>query len=753
MFHIMRRLLIAAIVLAVTGIIPAWCGVTLVSGSKPVCAVYIEPSAPADVRTAAEEICTYLEKMSGARLDIRESDSVPANQPAIMLDSIAIKSGLKLLAPTRSKEAYSIRTDGRHVLIGGESPTTTLYAAYHFLETLGCRWFMEGELGEVVPSTKTIKVGDLDIKEKPDFTHRAMWGSEWFSPTRWKTANRCGGESLPAGHAWSGLVPEDTFFGEHPEYYSLINGERRPKKQLCTSNPAVARIAAETVLERFRKDPALAGASLSPNDGGGFCTCDDCRALDVPGYLEPSSGAVCLSDRLQVFYNDVARAVAREFPNRTLSVYAYADYTLPPKRERKIEPNLMVWITPIRHCRLHGIGSSQCPSRERLGKLIDEWSKLASRIGYRTYNYNLAECIAPYSKITIWKQEIPFLQAHKCTAINNETLYSPAINGPHIYLSVRLAWDADADVDAIMADYYEKFCGKAAPYVKSYWERIDKADRETLAHEGGFGCLPRILTPDLLTACDGDLTRAEKAAADDPAVRERVRMFRRGFESARMFIEMNDALNAFDFMRARERYERLLAHTQSMVADHILDRHGVEYLQRFVGTKVLGGNARCTDPNSLVAKLPDQWLFRYDPENRGESDGYWKDDSRRDTWRTVKTFSATLEEQGIPEQSGIMWYATSVDIPRVSDGARLLLWMSQVYGTSRVWVNGQLAGENVKADVPFDMEVTGLIKPGTSNSIVVRADHSRPGELSAFGIAGPAIIYSSPTGSPPASEQ
>ena len=741
----MRVLLAVALVLCIPHL-PADAAVVLVSDAKPAAVICIAPESPEQVRTAAEEIAAYVEKMSGARLEIRVTDPSPRDQAAILVGELAVKSGLRVGGPAPSREAYAIRTIGRRVLIGGESPIATLFAAYHFLETLGCRWFMEGDLGEVVPSASTVKTGNLNIREQPDFDNRRMWGSEWTRESRWKIANRCGGLEFAVGHAWAGLVPEESYFAEHPEYYSLIDGERRPR-QLCTSNPAVAEIAANTVLERFRGTASRAGASLSPNDGGGFCTCEECRKLDVPDYIEPSSGAVCLSDRVQVFYNDVARMVAEEFPDRILSFYAYANYTLPPKRERKLEPNLMVWVAPIRHCRIHGIGSPICESRARLGKLIEEWSEIAPRIGYRTYNFNLAECIAPYSKLTSLKLEVPFLKAHKCTGIDNETLYSPAINGPHIYLSARLAWDADADVDAVMRDYYDKFFGKAAAPVEIYWERIDRAYSETEAHEGGFYCLPRIFTPELLAACDGDLFEAERAAKEDStAVQERVNMFRRGFESVRLFMRMNSDFNAADFARAGEAYDELFAHAESMVADKILNRYGVEYLRRFIGPKVSGGRNTRTEGNRIEVKLPDEWLFLYDPDDEGESEGFWKSGADLGSWRRVKTFSATLEEQGIPAPSGIMWYAADFDAPADISGKDLRLWMSDVHGVSRVWVNGTLAGEGQRPGSPFEVAAGGLIRPGERNTMVIRVDHRQLVELSVAGIVGPGVIYSSAGG-------
>jgi len=67
---------------------------------------------------------------------------------------------------------------------------------------------------------------------------------------------------------------------EHPEYYSLIGGERRAV-QICLTNPEVVRIVAENVKKHLREKPGIDILSVSQQDGfGGACECSECKALD-----------------------------------------------------------------------------------------------------------------------------------------------------------------------------------------------------------------------------------------------------------------------------------------------------------------------------------------------------------------------------------------------------------------------------------------------------------------------------------------
>ena len=91
---------------------------------------------------------------------------------------------------------------------------------------------------------------------------------------------------------------------------------------------------------------------------------------------------------------------------------------------------LCAWIAPIRYSRYHRIGHPLSPSRRQLADLIDGWAASATNIGYRTYNYNLAECCVPFSKISTWTHDIPYLKKLGCVGINLETLTNWQIYGP-----------------------------------------------------------------------------------------------------------------------------------------------------------------------------------------------------------------------------------------------------------------------------------------------------------------------------------
>ena len=713
--------------------------ITIVRDGNPVATVWHY----GDAGRAAADLVEYVGKISGAKLEVQvEKGQKPdAGQAAIVLGDMARDMGLPAPPKTPSQDGYRILTKGNLILMAGESEASTFFATSHFLETLGVRWFFDNALGTVVPEMKTINVGALDVAEKPDFISRSIWGPNWRGAA-WGAHNRMGGMNMPTGHDW-GHVPAAQYGKEHPEYYALRGGKRSPGNWLCTSNPEVHQIFAQSIISQV-KDKGTTAVSISPPDGRGYCQCEKCTAQDDPGYIEPSSGSVAISDRYQEFYNSVAKRVLLGAPDCILNFYAYADYSVPPKRVRGAPPNLCAWIAPIRFCRLHSLSNPICASRQRCREVVDGWGKAVSKIGWREYNYNLAEDTVPLSKISIFKDDLAYLHKQGCLGINIETMAFWHIYGPHTYLVTRLSWDAEADVDAIMNDFYEKFCGKAAPHVKAYWERMDKAYCTSKAHAGSFYAVHAVWTPQLIQACQADLDAAAKAA-DNETIKQRVAMFQMGLDNAKYYASLREATNRCDFPEAKEIYDKWLAHMDNVLKEgiHRISEYKYGYAPRFLAAPITQGLARSTGNCKMLVQLPDEWLFRYDPNNEGEKSGWHARAVVPRGWQKVKTYSATLGEQGVEEQLTWMWYWTSFQAPaRLPDGP-IHMWFAETDARGvKVWLNGQDVGGFAGKRQPGEVDITGKLRPGRQNVVAVRIDHSSISELMLGGIIKPVMVYS-----------
>ncbi len=712
-------------------------GLTLVQDGAPKTAVWFyeaavvagKPVLPSD-REAAEDLATYIKQMSGAQLELKtvEKDGKPGEAtPAVLVGKLARETGMDAPPKTLSGDGYRLQLKGNHLLLAGENEASTFFATAHLLENFGCRWFIDNDIGTVVPTLKTLEVGEMNDAQQPSFISRSIWGPNWGKNASWLRHNRQGGMVLNSGHNW-------------PRWF-------------CTTDPKDRAEYLSNVLARVEGKGAMS-TSISPPDGTRYCPCDRCKALDDPAYLEPSSGAAVMSDRYEEFYKFIGNEVKKVNPDAILCHYGYADYTLPPRKAKDVPDNLCAFLAPIRFCRVHSMSNPLCEARQRCRRMVQDWAKVESKIGWREYNYNLAEMTVPFSKMSIWKEDIPWLKAQGCIALNIECLYQPHIYGPHTYLVARLAWDANGDVAAIMDDFYTTFCGPAAPFVKAYWERIDKAYRETPVHAGSFAGVHAFWTPELIKACQADLDAAAKAAAGDELIGKRVAMFQMGLDNAKFYAAWREAVNRCDFEASQVVYDKWMAHMDDIFTAkiHPVGEYKRGLAPRFLGKGQESGYARVTGGRKRVMPLPDEWEFRYDADGMGESNGWHKAALGGADWKKVKTYSATLNEQQIPEQLTWMWYRTTIKTPKTLPEGPLALWLMEPDGNQlKVWLNGEPVMEtaDIKSRQPYDLDLTGKLKPDTEYVVSIRLWHKRISELMLGGLLRPVMIYSGAIPPPP----
>jgi hypothetical protein len=765
----MSRLVAASLLLAVA--VPA-SAVELVKDGKPAATIVADAppapkAAPKGGKKRAPEaaaggegqavrlLVQWVKKITDAELPV--ADKAGAG-PAIYVGRAAVRAGLKLDdidSPTR--EGVRIVVEDKRVLIGGQSDAATVKAVCRFLEELGCRYLMDGPLGEVYPRSRDLAVRPITITERPGLLERNPKGPTWRGGY-WKEWNGAGGENFGHAHSWGRYIPKGTF-AQHPEYFAMgADGKRKDGDWLCTSNPAVREMFADQVISAIKG--GTRHPSISPPDGRGYCQCEKCKAQDDPKSIEPSSGSVSMSNRYADFFDDVGRRVAKACPDSVLSFYVYADYTQPPTVAKKLSPNLCATIAPIRYCRLHALGDPHCPSRKQQVEMVDGWAKVASRLGYYNYMYNLADGSLPMCKLTPCRVEFPALASRGLTYMTIEVLSNWYVYGPQIYLSLRLAYDPKADAAALFDDYCTKFYGPAAGPMRAYWLGIDEATAKLECHSGGFYGLAAAYTPEFCRACESRLKQAAEAAKGDAVYAERVAMHAAGFRNVLDYRAIGDAMSRGDFVKAKAVYDEMVKRIDGLVEKGYANReYGTAYLRRFLAKTIDGGVAATAAPNKVVQVLPDRWRFTTDDADKGGERNYQAADFDDSKWRPAATYSATLSGQGLPENT-VLWYRTTFQAPEKHGSLALLF--PEVDGGVTVYVNGKAlepaavlptpakkkaspGGPAVPRRAPFKVDLAPVLKAG-DNVVAVRVDNRKISELFLGGILRPVVLVETAAG-------
>ena len=457
---------------------------------------------------------------------------------------------------------YRLRTDGNRLRVIGADPLSVLYGVCGLLERhLGVRWLWPGELGEIVPQQKTVCVGQLDETSVPAFPVRWVGGGDW--------ALRHGSNAMvqierqPVGvkwrwhfHTFCTLIPAEKYYDAHPDWWPLVKGKRqRPTQphshstQLCTSNPQMVAEMTRNLIAVLDKEPDIDIIALSPNDGGGFCECDRCVALDEPG----RGWFANYSKRLAVLNNAVAGEVAKRHPRTLVKVGAYAMYLRRPLEE-SLAPtkNQLVQICHIYCCHNHPIAGKRCiagktfePTKnflpnEVFDQMIRDWRKVNDHLFIYEY-YTLggpARASLPWPLAHTIRADMPYY--HKMGAESFYTQLDEATfhrYGMNYYLAAKLAWDVRLDADAIMADYCQNAFGPASGPMLAYFQRMERAMVEAdlclsygLKNPQWWG--PKVFTGPVMQEAATLLDRA-LAAVPSGACRRRVEFFKKGFDESR----------------------------------------------------------------------------------------------------------------------------------------------------------------------------------------------------------------------------
>jgi len=506
-------------------------------------------------RFAAEQLSAMLEKISGVRLPIFKG--TPHGVQFCFFLGDKLKADRPVDWQAMGRDGFLMRSVPGGLLLCGNEDIGTVYSVYAFLEEqLGCRWFFPHAVGTVIPRATTIRVGRIDSVEIPDYRFRHVggctrdnWGLKNRLTERLTVAGKQYSKVWGTAHTFFKLLPMETYHEAHPEYFAEMNGVRSgPMErkshgpQICTSNPEARRLTAEKVLAIFRDDPLLEMVNVGPNDGLRFCECTRCRSTDegrctwVGAAQRPEWRGV-LSRRMMLFYNSVARYVRQRAPDKLVKVMFYSWYQEPPTdRSLRLAPNTLLMLThsgnPSAYekvypsCYNHPIDDPNCrPNRERFYPAIREWARRAPVLGIYEYYYKASICHVLFPILHTIRSDVPtYYKLGARYFYTQGTASNAASYGLNYYVTAKLLWDIDTDVDALLEDFYEKFYADAREPMRQYHQLLER----WMAERGGdvlgwpFYTV-KVFAPANVRKARALLDQAFRMT-DGPLVRERIRL-------------------------------------------------------------------------------------------------------------------------------------------------------------------------------------------------------------------------------------
>ncbi|MBP1990671.1 DUF4838 domain-containing protein [Paenibacillus eucommiae] len=434
------------------------------------------------VRSSAELLVYYIQLATGAELPILAEGDIPnarAEYDAIIFVGLGslLFDGVQDSLNSMNDEGFVIQTQDKAILIAGNSSWGTMHGVCEFLEQyVGVRWLMPGPDGEDVPASPTLWIPHIELRQQPAFMSRT------FSPLKfadnmngplhyeWALRNR-----LPyrfnAHHNMSVLFSPEKYGETHPEFYPMREGKRyippveiNYEWQPDFSNPATVQAAIETIVQYFDGNPQQSCYSLGINDSSGYCEEDP----DHPHYTSKlnSKGFVDMSDIYYKWVNQVAEGVLQVHPDKWFGLLAYENvidppsFPLHPRVVPVITKDRMTWIDP------------DVAAGDQLR--LQEWQKTAASTGWYDYIYG-SPYMVPRMYLHQMADNYRYAQQNK-VSVQYAELYPNWGEGPKPWVTAKLLWDPNADVDALVSEWLERAVGvQAAPYLAAYyshWEHF-----------------------------------------------------------------------------------------------------------------------------------------------------------------------------------------------------------------------------------------------------------------------------------------
>lgn len=560
--------------------------ITLVQDGQPRACIVVAEDAPASVKFAASQLQYYIHKSSGATLQIRTKPAAQTNLANIYLgDGPRARSagfGVNDLVADSSmrgvvngdiyvlgRDQACLSSDWNRSIPSADAMQTehgTLFGVYDLLETIvGIRWYLPGEIGEVIPKHATIEVPDTRVINQPVFTDRWFVSPnflyyynknaqdfpdakdyvsdtqelyKWTMRLRWSTQI-----TVQGSHSVHFMDYGKRFGTDHPQWFAqLPNGERAihtPRgAYLCWSQPDLVNEMVKDAKAFYAGDSASSRGikdwrhnrfgkyfMLDPNDGYPGCSCEACQES-----VKNSRGG----DYSEIIFADIAKVAeaVKNIPGARITTLAYPPKLFPPQNV-KLPSNVSV-----RLC-IAGPNATLRPlANQKQMQLMTDWSKrLDGELTLWTYS-NAPEYqrlllggsvqTIPHAISQFLRDSRPFIkgmfyQNGQSTQTNRNL---------DTYVAMKLLWNPDLDVDELLSEYYQKLYGPAGDAIAQFYQRLE-ANWKTIstfhpeptenltwydrqpATASRIELWEKILNADELRRLDTLLTQAQQAVSSD----------------------------------------------------------------------------------------------------------------------------------------------------------------------------------------------------------------------------------------------
>lgn len=498
---------------------------------------------------AARMFRYVLYRNGGSYLPVRIVRDIASIGPrAVLIGAAAVSTGIVSARDEEDHQGRDVRqcfdggcvrrTKGTRLGIVGGFPTGPQYGVYRLFRTLGIEYLGAGFWRSPKGSDALVAPeGDEDFTPAVAFrlshyNYRGGTMPELRGRTTFEklmcdfSVGVPGNARIGVDHSMAkAIVSPREFWKTRPDFFSVDEkGNRQPVGtspqyvQYCLSNPDLAKLVGERMIELMRANPAALLFPISPGDGSGKdCKCARCRAL------------ASTSDVWMTFYNRVAEVTSKEFQWKYLHLSSYVDTPRAPVSGLRPHPNVTgdycIYPRPYWPSCLWWDHWSNDEGRAALAS----WRKILPRIALIYYPMQCSEWMNVWPSFDMdvaLVRDFARARAHYTRYFGLAPVHGGNLPQMGGFVDLRLhvlgclEEDPETDVEPVIDGFMRDFYGPAAEPMRQYFNllRGESARREWIENcelrRRGF------VTPELGEKGLALLDAAERLATD-PAVRRR----------------------------------------------------------------------------------------------------------------------------------------------------------------------------------------------------------------------------------------
>lgn len=420
------------------------------------------------------------------------------------------RSGLTAEEAALKSTGYIIRTVNENVYVCGGGDTGTLNGVYGLLGKLFGYEFFAKDCYALQTGVKEIRLMNYDIREVPDFEYNAAGYGYLINDVSLMRRLRMldwvdligmvNGGNVHNSFNW---IDPDVYKKSHPDWFS-DRGD-----QLCYTAHGNAdeyemmvNAAVGTLQESVMNDPNLMRVTLSHQDTQTWCQCETCTA-SLKKYNANAATVVQfinrIMEKMEAWFEGDGAAYARDLQiyllayhqtNAAPVVYDEKTDTFRPVDDSvRMRDDVGVWFAETN-------GDYVIPFTEGLNKPFADnlrgWASLTDLLMFWDYSSNVTHYFAPYNSFDKMQINYQFARENKAFMMFDQASVQEksAVTGwanLKVYLSSKLAWDVNADMEPLIDAFFENYFGPASEAMRTWFEsyRVHAAYIQNKQNYGG----------------------------------------------------------------------------------------------------------------------------------------------------------------------------------------------------------------------------------------------------------------------------